>query len=448
MESTNFAFLKGINDSYYNDICSIEKNARTQPKVAAQKCRDLLENFVHDVQRENNIAQKKGLHGDIVSVVSDKKKGVPGLIPKLSPVKFEAIDYSGTIKEENSAGIFFLKKVGNAGAHRGLPTKGGESFAVINSDVILLALRKFHELFKSFFKDNLKGQKIVFQDMNVPIGEYSILTRYIPVDSERSGCIAEYRAEKTIGRYGTKQIYAVIREYISNEMDSLFLNRNIDAFGEAYEHVYKEGVSVRNLNDVSEPYANFFVAYEFPDEVVQLDKFLKKNKLNLKDKIQICKDVAESLYGFHVLESPVYHRMLNHTCIMISAEEGMYKPYITKFDFAKITSIKEGTVYRNLSAAEEKETVKFSRYKIDDLSPDSNWEKIDIYSLGVLFVDIMLNGVSSRGIDEKTFDDLIDAGISDGMLDIIDEMLSEIPEDRPDIGMVLSAIKKEYALHE
>ena len=138
--------------------------------------------------------------------------------------------------------------------------------------------------------------------------------------------------------------------------------------------------------------------------------------------------------------------MLNYESIMISdftdRNEG-YKPYITKFDFAKITSITEGTVYKNLTEAEAKESAKLSRYKLESVTPNSKWDKVDIYSLGVLFVDIMLNGVSTKAITKNTFEELIDAGISDGMIDIIDSMLCEIPDERPSINQVLKAIDEE-----
>ena len=61
----------------------------------------------------------------------------------------------------------------------------------------------------------------------------------------------------------------------------------------------------------------------------------------------------------------------------------------------------------------------------------------------MLFVDIMLNNVSTRPITDKTFEDLIDAGISDEMIDIIDEMLCEKADERPSIDTVLEAINKE-----
>ena len=77
------------------------------------------------------------------------------------------------------------------------------------------------------------------------------------------------------------------------------------------------------------------------------------------------------------------------------------------------------------------------------MTPNSKWDKVDIYSLGVLFVDIMLNGVSTKAITENTFEELIDAGISDGMIDIIDSMLCEIPDERPSINQVLKAIDEE-----
>lgn len=445
--SANFDFMKDINKKYYSELTEIEKNARVKPKDAARHCRTLLDSFIQDVFSKNNIKIEDKLFKNLKVLEETSKLG----IPKVGLVEYDVIDMNANITSQKSPGLHFVKELANAALHEGLPTKKGDKKVVVSSETVIKALRVYYTLFSKYYRNKLQGKKIKFLDSNVPLGKYEIRQSYVPVDTDRSKCVKEYITSRKTGEYSKEVKHALIREYIPSEMDSLFLNRNIDAFSESYKYTYPNGVTVEKLNEIEEPYVNFFIAYEFPKPVVPLAKFLKSKELSMKDRIQICQGIAESLSKFHSAENPIYHRMLTYECIMISDfndENEGYKPYITKFDFAKITSITEGTVFNNLSEAEAKESLKLSRYKLETVAPDSPWDKVDIYSLGVLFVDIMQNSVSTKAISGQTFEELIEAGITDNMIDIIDEMLCDIPEERPDINQVLEAVSKEYSLYE
>ena len=442
MESQNFAFLKEINSELYQSILVMEENARIKPVYAAQECRRLLNTFISIVQKKHGIKPGDNEHENLLSITKSIHTG----LDRVPQVQYKVIDMNGVVSTASSNCLFYLKEVGNSGAHKGKPNKPGVKYVLLGSAAIIKALRAYYDLFTLYYRSRINNARTQFLDANVPLGKYSIKTHYVPTDADRSKCIMEYTAQKDLGTYSKKQATAIIREYDPRYVDDLFLNRNIDAYSEALEYTYSNGVKVGHLNNPDEEFANFYIVYEFVDEVVPLDKFLKKNKLQIKDRVQICKKLAEALSKFHNAEFPIYHRMLNYTCIVISDfsnSDGGYVPYITKFDFAKITSIKAGTVFNNLSEAEAQESKKFSRYKVDIINPDTDWAKVDIYSLGVLFVDIMLNNVSTRPITDKTFEDLIDAGISDEMIDIIDEMLCEKADERPSIDTVLEAINKE-----
>lgn len=449
--SKNFEFMKSIHPKYYRLLDEIEQDARIRPKAAARNCRSLLEGFIDDLFTKNQIEKKTKLYMNLGMLKSLSASNSKLGIPRDVEVTYDVVDMHNRISSQKDRGFYFIKELANAASHESLPTEEGITYAVVSPAAVITALRVFHSFFTAYYKNRIKGGKPKFLDMLVPLGEYEISSCYTPVDSERSKCITEYLAVRRTGEFSKNVLYALVREYIPNNVDSLFLNRNLDVFSDAYSYTYSNGVIVKRLNKIDEPNTNFFIAYEFVRPVVPLAKFLKNNALPMAERIDICRKIAESLYQFHNADAPIYHRMLSFESIMISdfTDEGKgYAPYITKFDFAKITSITEGTVYDNLSEAEAKESLKLSRYRTDVISPDAPWDKVDIYSLGVLFVDIMMNNVSTREITEKTFEDLIDAGITDGMIDIIDEMLNEIPEERPSIGMVLEAINLESELHE
>ena len=56
----------------------------------------------------------------------------------------------------------------------------------------------------------------------------------------------------------------------------------------------------------------------------------------------------------------------------------------------------------------------------------------------------MLNKVSSQSITEDTFSEIESLGVSSEFLDLIDAMLCEMPQERPDIDEVVNVIKEEY----
>lgn len=444
--SANFDFMKEINTQYFTELNEIERFARVKPREAAMHCRTLLEFFIGDVFAKHKIKKEEKLNDNLRKLLNN----IWLEMPAVDHVEYDVVDMNGKVSTIRGNGLYYIKDLGNASVHEGLPTKKGDTKVVVSSAAVIKALRVFHSLFSSYYRNRLRGRKISFRDTNVPLRNYDIVKSYVPVDTERSKCVKEYIATRKTGEYSKEVRYALIREYIPSEMDSLFLNRNIDAFSESYKYTYSSGVTVEKLNEISEPYADFFIAYEFPRSFTPLDKFLK-NTLSMKERVQICKRIAESLDKFHNAESPIYHRMLTYDCIMVSDftdENDGYRPYITKFDFAKITSITEGTVFDNLSEAEAKESLKLSRYKLETVAPDSPWDKVDIYSLGVLFVDVLQKRVSTKAISVETFEELIDAGISDNMIEIIDEMLCDIPEERPDIKRILEVVNKEYSLYE
>lgn len=56
-----------------------------------------------------------------------------------------------------------------------------------------------------------------------------------------------------------------------------------------------------------------------------------------------------------------------------------------------------------------------------------NWTKVDIYSLGVLFSDILMGEIRETPVH---IDDLEDMGLSDELLDLLDLMRADDPESR------------------
>ena len=406
----NFAFLKDIDLTYFSICADIEKNARVRPLYAAKSVRTLLESIVINELQRYRLAKEDQLFKNLRNL----KQADPTFYNRLGRVEYEVVKGNGRPSRTQNASMYFLKDVGNAASH---VHSSDDFYARLSYETIAKALKAFHQFFRLRYADDHVVIK-PFREESVPLEQYIIQDSYVPNDSKRSQCIREYRGIRKRGEYSKALFYSVIREYDPEGMDKLFLNRNIDAFSEVYSFAYPNGVGVRNINAVDEQYANFFIAYDFDRPVIGLEEFLKTHELSVKDRVSLCKQIADTIQLFHLADNPIYHRMLSYESILVSDytdREVGYRPYVFKFDFAKITGINDGTVYKQLSDAGALETVKLARYRAGSLSPEASWDKDDIYSLGVLFTDVLLNHVSSKEISEKTFQELEKAGVSDSL---------------------------------
>ena len=442
--STNFSFVKDIDPTAYSELVKIEKEARLDPKQAGYDCRSLLEKLAKKVLNANHIRRGKDLNENIEIWKSTHSLNYPfGM-----RAKYLVIDADSHVYEKKDEGFTFVRKFGNSATHGYNFAKNAEE-CVICTQAVFDSLRIFHEYFTRTYKESI-GDIEPFSEKKIPIGDYSIFNEYEPNDTERSKCIKEYVAQKEHPRNPKNKLYALIREYDTHSLDSLFLDRNIDSFWEIYGKLYSDNVRIEKLNQTDNEFANFFIAYEFTQKFTMLGYYLNNNIISMRDRLSICLQIAKQIERFHKADDPVYHRALSYESIVLIVSkngEQKYQPYIVKFDFAKLTGITEGTVYKHLSDAESKESMRLARYRLDDLSPDSKWDKVDIGALGVLFIDIMMNKISYSAINAHTFEMLEKEGISSEMLDMIDEMLCDVQDERPDITRVVEAISKEYARH-
>lgn len=453
----NFLFLEEIQPVLYRYIVEAETNAYINPRLAAKNSRDALEEYAGDYfsthtitcyNKDNTINTDPDLSNMLYAMWKYKDSYLKSL-GKVTCI----IEYINSGKREKIEldGSKFLRMLGNAGSHP-LKKKKDETddkyIIVPTTEAVKMALKMYFHIFTNYYLSAEEATKLKYKERLIPIGKYEILSNYEPSDKERSKCIQEYKAIKRISTHTNNVVYAVIREYEPDGLDQFFLNRNIDTFSEAYSFIYSEGIQVEQINRIDEENAHFFVAYEFVKPVVSLNKLLRDNTLTIKDRILICKRIAESLKKFHNAKNPIYHRLLSYESIMVSdftdVDEG-YRPYITKFDFAKLTNENVQTVLQNLKDANT-DVLKLQRYRIDVIDQNTPWDKVDIYSLGVLFIDILSNEISKDTISEKTYINLINKGIPESLANyIFEEMIIEYADGRPSINEVVEVINKEFS---
>ncbi len=208
-------------------------------------------------------------------------------------------------------------------------------------------------------------------------------------------------------------------------------------------------VEISTIENQGSPF--YIVAYHFQEKpLAPSDELLQS--LDMKSRLFICGELAQCLAELH--QMGIYHRLLSHASMYVcdySARGKGWRPHLVKFDFAKLVAKGEGdalaTVKAQTKEAKEKITDRSIRKYIPEDWDLENWEKVDVYSLGILFCDI-LSGVISPDYESmiKAMQSLRKSKeIPDGLLNVIGAMISRAVAKRPAMADVHRVLQEEIA---
>lgn len=456
----NFEFIKEIYPDLYDNLYKAENLAYIDCKEAGRNLRIALETWLIYLTREYGISSE-GSRGTL----ADKQYALKcqGKLPileqcdekrgKLNKKREYRYAYISEIETtEYMEGYSLWKNYGNRCSHPDEEAKEHDPKPIyFNLDQVL---RIAHEAFRSEYKRIKKkeAKKIgSFDDRIMPIGEHFVINFYIPQDRLVSNCIREF---ETCSYHETGHInkYGIVRVFEKGDMDEKLLRlRDQEAFSLAESEAgiqFDGNVQVEALSKMSSPYSSHYVQiYKFTQKPERLTEFVLQ-KMSLLDKIEFCARIGEILYTFHHLQIPIYHRNLSHDSIYVCKNKaGKYEPSIIKLDCAKIESGDYGTVIENVEDMQEKiKLLSIKKYNapevntyIQDPSIGINWEKADVYSLGVLFFNILDGQFGTREIKALL---LRKSAVDMQLLQLIDQMCYADPNRRPDTGSVMQRWKK------
>lgn len=471
----NFAFTYTIDHEFYEKAYAAEQKARINYEESGAAIRKALErliaDIIHDCGLDNYVSADKRLNPKGQPLKDNDKLGLrlgilqspremlaagyiqnksemfgvksKAPLPGLNKVPYQK---SGGAKVLGD-GYTFLRDLGNTCSH------GGDikEQVVLNYAAIRDGIKLLHDIAKHHWKARCKKEGIPFGqflEKRMPIGKYVITAAATPSDMERSKCQLEFQGYIPNDE-GRPETYAILRMYRradAEESGKNFILRNQKSYAEVRSAVpYMPQGMATNLNVVTEQSAEssefYILAYEFPREPRVLSNDIIKDMDN-RSRIKMCAQIARCLYELHHSDVPISHRMLNYECIYM-CKYSSWVPFIIKFDYAKITNSSEPakTVFMNAKEAREKleKQAQLNKYiapewdALDQSSDGESWNRVDIYSLGVLISDILWGAIQPQLVDLEALEE---RGALEELLMMLGCMLSDDPGDRPDLGEV------------
>lgn len=445
--SENFEFVKERDQQLYNKLICGEKDLKINFINSVRNLREAFESFINSIcikfpEIENELNQQAttvSLADRIrfltdtcaLSSINSRFRGLSvrnitdqelyyhqGGDSRLFESRIKRREARRRIRHDTD----FIRIVCNDYSH----SNPSEHVFIRTYETALDAYRYFHRILRRYYCTS-NGINDFSEDL-IPLGKYNVEMSVTPANTAATKCEREYlttyQRSVNLGELGIG--WAIICEYRKENVDTNFISRDNDAQTLAANRVpgINRPVPVADLNNNNTPF--YIIAYEFPRKPHPIaDVF---DRLTPKDKYDIAVQVARYFKQLH--DAKIYHRMLNYECIYLyQGEEGRWNPVVTKFNFSKI-DIDLRTVYDNATRAVDLLHAGESKYIAPEWAADpnrKNWEKVDIYSLGVFLADLY----SGRILD--SLDSFFETPNADNSViyEMIDMMTSADSQDRP-----------------
>ena len=447
----NFTFVDEIYPEVYKKLSEAEKKTYIDCNSAGQIVRDAFELWAKALASEFNITitGKNGSNPVLSDYLYTLQKN--GKLPKFDRNQQMVTYISVANKREQTYWDALWRRYCNQCVHS--DQKPDEPAVTCgNLETVL------HVIYKAFRYEYVrkKGKEAArsipqFDPFIIPIGDNFIINSYTPLDKPVSNCVREFET-CSFNETGRINKYGIVRMFKKADIDEkLLLLRDQEAFSEAESEAgiqFDGNVQVDVLSKLGSETSDYYVViYKFSKKPTHLnDKLLAG--MSVDEKVELCKKIANILNSFHNLSTPIYHRNLSFDSIYVSkGKNDVLEPTIIKLDCAKIASEEFGTVIANVqnmqTMIQQQKLLKYSAPEVRALFQGGegkvNWEKADVFSLGVLFGDILNGQIEPAVIPSMKLQRL---GVHMTLVQLIDKMKNPNPDLRPDTATILRYLEE------
>ena len=443
----NFEFVKEIYPDIYELISDVEKLTYTDCKGAGQELRNSFEKFVGELAKEFGIAtvDKNGKKMSLFDCTKELRNS--GKFPNAGKYQYMTAAHE---KKEGFWDYIWREYCNQCDHEQLIPEKPDVSSS--NLEVVLHAV---YAVFLSEYKRK-KGKDAAkaipqFNTQIIPIKDNYVIDSYTPLDKPVSNCVREYET-CSYGETGRVNKYGIVRMFKKKDIDEkLLLLRDQEAFSEAESEAgiqFDGNVQVEALSKIGSQYNEYYVViYKFTQRPSRLnDKVI--SALDISQRVELCKKIARILNSFHTLSTPIYHRNLSFDSIYVCKnKKGILEPTIIKLDCAKIESDEFGTVIANVqnmqTMIQQQKLLKYSAPEVRALfqggNVNVNWDKADVFSLGVLFGDILNGQIDPGPVPAMK---LQRAGVNMSLIQLIDKMKNPNADLRPNTSTIINYLEE------
>lgn len=441
----NFEFVREIFPELYENLVQAESQSRMDYKGTGHQLRDVFEAYCDHLIEENGMTvleEGDALAAKIRELRSARK--MPSF-PRYGYLSLEG-------RRESGFWDAVWRQFGNACSHRKLINQNAPAVTYEN---LLTVFGIIFNVFKWEYTRR-RGEKAAgeigdFQEDLMPIGGNYVIRGKVPVDAAMTNCIREYETF-SYNDSGRKQKYGIVRVFNKKSMDEKLLAlRDEEAFNEAADEAgiqFDGNVQVNVLSPIKTSSSDYYIIiYNFSRKPTHLSENLTAG-LTMPQRMKLCRDIAAILWKFHNLDTPIYHRNLSYDSIYVcTGKQGEPEPSIIKLDCAKIVSEEFGTVIQTLENREkmmqQRKLLKYVAPEVRCMTNGQNigidWEKADIYSLGILFGDILR---ASFAADPASMAKLQKQGADVRLLQLTEQMKNGNPAMRPSADAVLRKLEE------
>lgn len=468
---SNYSFLENIDSELFLKILKVEKRAKTNPYEIGNSLRHVLEYLCNKkIVRYNLKDEMLAVCApnipslfDQMRLLRDNKDFLPRVrsisgnedikpLPCFN-VRLTYKDKSGNIlsrfdkpdaisekdRAKYSWADNFLRQICNDYSHE--DNIFLEKVFAKRYENVIYALRVLQDYIIKYY--DLDRNKIPFFNEDwMPISDYEITGVKIPLDKDRTSCEKEYTAKRYEDYRDDTVGYSVIRQYPRLNSRANFLRRAPDVYlaKDNMRSLLKKVTIISEGGNNDRPF--YLVAYDFSNEAYKLNTKLLSS-LDFSEKVNLCLSYAKNMADFHKNSTPIYHRVFSSDCAYYSDERnggGKISTAIIKFEYAKIDDDKTltviGTKPKNMFS--EKEDLRYIAPEWSSLTDPTatDWARVDVYSLGILFCDIMMGSIG-----EYQMNKLGQMPDIKPMMPLLSSMCG-IAKGRPDIDYVCSFLEE------
>ncbi|GAM12038.1 protein kinase domain-containing protein [Mesobacillus selenatarsenatis] len=404
--SHHLAFLKPIHPDLYVQMREVESYLKTKPTLAATRIRVALETYMIWVALRNGTAIETG--------------GRPATLNDL-------IGQSASKGFVNGETLHNIRKFSNPFSHGTVSDKEKDA---VQYQVILGYFKELLESIQSYVEKEKLLTDTDFYDFNenmLLINDF-LPVKNMDVDEADEGCNLKLLC---VQEFNGEKYYSIVRQFeqSDDESDKYFYKRDYITLTKLWAGgVHPRTVIAAKTLETEEDIPFIFTAFTWNESYETLKDFLKK-EVSYLDKIRIIRDIGEALIYLHYSKPAIYHRAIQPSSIFVTRNV-LDEPVglLGNFEFSKHINPANGTVIsrrliKKRSAYDPPET----------LTKDTNWEKVDTYSFGILIMQMLRLNL------EKD---------SSPIAELVYKMISQHPDHRPEMKEIYAFLNREVFRYE